>query len=68
MPAPVQWDIMMEITAAQSDDPTPPDCPQNLTYVPVCLQQRVIQLIHESPSSGHPGITATAHLAAGWFW
>ncbi len=25
--APVQWDIITEITEAQANDPTPPDCP-----------------------------------------
>ncbi len=32
--APVQWDIITEITDAQANDPKPPDCPPNLTYVP----------------------------------
>ncbi|KAL0186168.1 hypothetical protein M9458_017838, partial [Cirrhinus mrigala] len=33
--APVSWDIMTEISEAQSQDPSLPDCPANLTYVPL---------------------------------
>ncbi len=40
--APVQWDIITEITDAQANDPTPPDCPPNLTYVPADLRQRIL--------------------------
>ncbi len=35
--APVQWNIISEITDAQANDPTPLDCPPNLTYVPADL-------------------------------
>ncbi len=66
--APVQWDIMTEITEAQANDPTPPDCPPNLTYVPADFRQRILRMIHDSPSSGHPGITATVHLVTNRFW
>ncbi len=64
--APVQWVIITKITDAQANDPTPPDCPPNLTYVPADLRQRNA-MIHDSPSSGHPGITATVHLVTNRF-
>ncbi|KAL0152283.1 hypothetical protein M9458_052006 [Cirrhinus mrigala] len=66
--APVSWDIMTEISEAQTQDPSPPDCPANLTYVPLCLRPRVLAQVHSTPSSGHPGIEATLHLLSNRFW
>ncbi|KAI2654876.1 Transposon Tf2-6 polyprotein [Labeo rohita] len=66
--APVLWDIMAEITEAQTLEPAPPDCPQDKEYVPESLRSQVLHLVHDSPSSGHPGITATAELVSNRFW
>ncbi len=66
--APVQWDIMTEITEAQVTDPPPTETPGNLAYIPQELRQRVMQLVHSNPSSGHPGITATVQLLNNKFW
>ncbi len=66
--APVQWDILTEITEAQANDPIPPNCPNDRTYVPHNLRQRVLHLVHDSPSSGHPGITASLQLVSERFW
>ncbi len=65
---PVQWDILTEITEAQVTDPPPAETPRNLTYVPQVLRQRVMQLVHSNPSSGHPGIAATLQLLNNKFW
>ncbi len=66
--APVQWDIHTEITEAQANDPIPPNCPNDRTYVPHNLRQRVLHLVHDSSSSGHPGITASLQLVSECFW
>ncbi len=66
--APIQWDIMTEISEAQTNSPAPLECPSDRTYVPVSLRPRVIKWIHESPSAGHPGINATMELVANRFW
>ncbi|KAL0147003.1 hypothetical protein M9458_057527, partial [Cirrhinus mrigala] len=66
--APVTWDIMTEISEAQTLDPTPANCPHNLTYVPLNLRPRVLAEVHSAPSSGHPGIEATLHLLNNRFW
>uniref|UniRef100_A0A673KGR5 Gypsy retrotransposon integrase-like protein 1 n=1 Tax=Sinocyclocheilus rhinocerous TaxID=307959 RepID=A0A673KGR5_9TELE len=66
--APVQWDIMTEITDTQGTEPPPAETPPNLTYVPQALRQRVIQLVHSTPGSGHPGIAATLQLLNNRFW
>ncbi len=59
---------MTEITEAQVTDPQPAETPRNLTYVPQVLRQRVMQLVHSNPSSGHPGIAATLQLLNNKFW
>ncbi|KAL0195242.1 hypothetical protein M9458_008814 [Cirrhinus mrigala] len=66
--APVTWDIMTEISEAQTQDPTPADCPNNLVYVPLTLRARVLAEVHATPSSGHPGIEATLQLLGNRFW
>ncbi len=48
--APIQWDIMTEISEAQVTDPPPAKSPPNLTYVPHTLCHRVIQLVHSTPA------------------
>ncbi len=62
--APVQWDILTEITEAQANDPPPHDCPNIRTYVPA----NMLHLVHDAPSSGHPGITASLQLISDRFW
>ncbi|KAL0149072.1 hypothetical protein M9458_055687 [Cirrhinus mrigala] len=66
--APVTWDIMTEISEAQVQDPTPAECPPNLVYVPLTLRPRVLAKVHNTPSSGHPGIEATLQLLGNRFW
>ncbi len=66
--APIQWDIMSEIAEAQATDPPPAETPPNCTYVPLALRQRVIQWVHSTLSSGHPGIAATVQLLTNHFW
>ncbi|KAL0150314.1 hypothetical protein M9458_054422 [Cirrhinus mrigala] len=66
--APVTWDIMTEISEAQVQDPTPAECPPNLVYVPLTFRPRVLAKLHNTPSSGHPGIEATLQLLGNRFW
>ncbi|KAL0195114.1 hypothetical protein M9458_008686, partial [Cirrhinus mrigala] len=66
--APIQWDISTEISEAHLTDPPPAECPPNRTYVPQLLRQRLLQLVHSTPSSGHPGITATIQLLTNRYW
>ncbi|KAL0180477.1 hypothetical protein M9458_022883 [Cirrhinus mrigala] len=66
--APVQWDIVTELTELQATSPPPAECPPDKLYVPQALRERVLQLVHNSPSSGHPGITATLQLLSNKFW
>ncbi|KAK3571296.1 hypothetical protein QTP86_005932 [Hemibagrus guttatus] len=66
--APVTWDLMDEIQREQQSEPTPPGCPPNKHYVPLNLQVRVMQWVHTSLCSGHPGISRTHHLTQNSFW
>ncbi|KAI2668864.1 Transposon Tf2-6 polyprotein [Labeo rohita] len=66
--APVTWDIMTEISEAQVQDPVPAECPPNLVYVPLALRPRLLAKVHNTPSSGHPGIEATLQLLGNRFW
>ncbi|KAK3560196.1 hypothetical protein QTP86_000671 [Hemibagrus guttatus] len=52
----LRWELMKEIQHAHTNEPPPSSCPSNLLYVPGTLRQQVLQWVHESLSSGHPGI------------
>lgn len=49
--AAVQWDITTEIFKAHLTDPPPAECPPYRTYVSRTLRQRLLQLVHSTPSS-----------------
>ncbi|KAL0173249.1 hypothetical protein M9458_033560, partial [Cirrhinus mrigala] len=66
--APISWDIMEEIQREQQHNPPPTNCPPNKHYVPQALRHRVIQWVHSSLSSGHPGISRTLQLVRNSFW
>ncbi|KAI2654625.1 Transposon Tf2-9 polyprotein [Labeo rohita] len=66
--APISWDIMEEIQREQQHDPPPTNCPPTKHYVPQTLRTRVIQWVHSSLSSGHPGISRTLQLVRNSFW
>lgn len=60
--APVQWNIMSEITDAQQEEPSPADCPASLTYVPTSLRQRVIHEVHTSPRQSRNNTTCNQSI------
>ncbi len=66
--APVRWDIETEINLANAERPPPPDCPPHLTSVPEQLRDKLLHQVHDTPSSGHPGITTTVQLLKNRFW
>lgn len=66
--APVQWDLITEITQFNHDNPPPANCPAGLTFVPPEFRQEVLKQVHDNPSAGHPGITATKNLVSNRFW
>ncbi len=53
---------MTEIEQLNLQNPPPPESPADRTYVHELLRPRLMTQVHTSPSSGHPGINATANL------
>lgn len=56
------FNIMTEIDNLNLQKLPPPKCHANITFVPESLREWLLTLVHAIPSSGHPRITATAHL------
>ncbi len=59
---------MTEKEQLNLQNPPPPESPPDCTYVAEPLRPRLMTQVHTSPSSGHPGINATAHLLSNRFW
>ncbi len=59
---------MNEIAHANRQTQLPPECPADLVFVPEPFRQSLLLQVHASPSSGHPGVTATEHLLRNCFW
>ncbi|KAK3543491.1 hypothetical protein QTP70_023204 [Hemibagrus guttatus] len=66
--SPVQWDLVEVVQRAHDEEPPPADCPPAKVYVPALYRQRVMQWVHESPSSGHSGIYRSTQLLLRRFW
>ncbi len=65
---PIQWDIDDQIQEATRQEPTPPGCPDNLTYVPNDHRLPLIESAHSSVGTGHPGATQTYTLLQQRYW
>ncbi|KAK3555032.1 hypothetical protein QTP86_005698 [Hemibagrus guttatus] len=65
---PIWWNLVEEIRRAQGNEPPPLACPPTKLYVPALWHSRVLQWVHEAPSSGHPGIQRTTTLVQERFW
>ncbi|KAK3570325.1 hypothetical protein QTP86_017161 [Hemibagrus guttatus] len=66
--APVRWSLVEEIQWAHTDEPPPANCPSTKIYVPIQYRHQVMQWVHESPSTGHPGIHRSSQLLHRRFW
>lgn len=66
--APLQWDIMTEITQINAQNPPPNECPHDHTFVRDLLRNKLLHQVHAVPISVHLGITATLHLLKNQFW
>ncbi|KAK3548859.1 hypothetical protein QTP70_021279 [Hemibagrus guttatus] len=66
--APVRWSLMEEIRRAHANEPPPAGCPATKVFVPLQFRHQVMQWVHETPSSGHPGIRRSTQLACRRFW
>lgn len=65
---PVKWDISTEIELSNTQTPPPLEWPPDLIYVPEQHRDKLLHHIHDNPSSGHPGNTATLQLVKNKYW
>ncbi|KAI3363972.1 hypothetical protein L3Q82_001570 [Scortum barcoo] len=56
------WDIETRVQEALKDHPAPNNCPKDRLFVPSNLRSLVLQWIHTSKFSCHPGIRRTLFL------
>ncbi|KAI2643793.1 Transposon Tf2-9 polyprotein [Labeo rohita] len=66
--SPIQWDIDTWIQEATLQEPAPPECPEGKIYVPSSQRQRLLDTVHQSPGSGHPGSRRTLSLIQSRYW
>lgn len=62
--SPIQWDISTEFEQYNTQN----QIPKTKVFVPEPLRNHLMEQIHNQPSSGHPGITASLHVTQSKFW
>lgn len=68
MVAILTWEVEERVKSALEDNPGPSSCPANLLYVPQHLRPDVLQLIHGSKLTCHPGIQRTKEILQQRLW
>ncbi|KAL0175487.1 hypothetical protein M9458_027817, partial [Cirrhinus mrigala] len=66
--SPIIWDLENNIRHTTLQEPAPPECPEGKTYVPRSQRQYLLDTVHESPGSGHPGSRRTLSLLQARYW
>ncbi|KAL0162348.1 hypothetical protein M9458_041744, partial [Cirrhinus mrigala] len=66
--SPIQWDIDTWIREAILQEPAPPECPEGKIYIPSSQCQHLLDTVHQSPGSGHPGSRRTLSLLQPRYW
>ncbi|KAI2648103.1 Transposon Tf2-8 polyprotein [Labeo rohita] len=66
--APIQWDLEAQIKDANRQHPAPPGGPEGRLFVPAELRVPLLDWIHTSPGSGHPGSNRTLSLVRQRYW
>uniref|UniRef100_A0AAY5K731 Gypsy retrotransposon integrase-like protein 1 n=1 Tax=Esox lucius TaxID=8010 RepID=A0AAY5K731_ESOLU len=62
------WEIESFVRSAQESEPGPADGPPNLLYVPSAVRPQVLNWVHTSCFSCHPGSNRTLSLLKRHFW
>ncbi len=65
---PIVWNVDAQIRAATLTEPAPPGGPEGKWYVPTTLRLTLLDSIHTSPGSGHPGSQRTLSLLRNRYW
>lgn len=66
--SPIQWFIEEEFRQATLTEPALPGGPEGKTYIPAALRLSLLDSIHSSPGSGHPGSQQTLLLLQDRYW
>ncbi|KAL0149023.1 hypothetical protein M9458_055638 [Cirrhinus mrigala] len=53
--SPILWEQDNNIRHATLQEPTPPECPEGMIFVPHSQRLTLLGTAHQSPGSGHPG-------------
>ncbi|KAK3545165.1 hypothetical protein QTP70_001783 [Hemibagrus guttatus] len=65
---PITWSLNDDICAATEEEPAPPGGPDGKAYVPTSLCLSLLDSVHASPGSGHPGRQQTLSLLKEQYW
>ncbi|KAL0165999.1 hypothetical protein M9458_037843, partial [Cirrhinus mrigala] len=65
---PIIWDLDRQLQEATSLEPVPPGGPEDKVYVPSSMRSALLDSVHSSPGSGHPGSKRTLSLLRSRFW
>ncbi len=65
---PIEWALDDQIHAATLEEHALPGGPEGRSYVPTALRCTLLDSIHTSPGSGHPGSQRTLSLIRNRYW
>ncbi|KAK3512021.1 hypothetical protein QTP70_027617 [Hemibagrus guttatus] len=65
---PITWSLDDDIRAATEEEPALPGGPDDKVYVPTSLRLSLLDSVHASPGSGHPGRQQTLSLLKERYW
>ncbi|KAL0165899.1 hypothetical protein M9458_037743, partial [Cirrhinus mrigala] len=65
---PIQWSWDDQIQEATRHEPAPPGGPEGKQYIPSSLRHCLLDSVHTSPGSGHPGGKRTLSLLRNHYW
>ncbi|KAI2644548.1 Transposon Tf2-6 polyprotein [Labeo rohita] len=65
---PIIWDLDRQLQESTSLEPVPPGGPEDKLYVPSSMRSALLDSVHSSPGSGHPGSKRTLSLLRSRFW
>lgn len=66
--SPIQWSLEDQIAVASRTNLALPGGPEGRLYVPTTLRLSLMNSVHSSPGSGHPGSQQTLLLLHNHYW
>ncbi len=66
--SPIEWSLDEDIRQATLTEPAPPGGPEGKTFVPTPLRLSLLDSLHSSLGSGHPGSDRTLSLLQRRYW